>query len=196
METSWSGRAARCAAALLFALTASTSSALAKPKAEKEGAMALSVQSPAFTAMSGMPKKYTCEGSDTSPPLEWSGAPANTKSFVVLVEDPDAPDPAAPQRIWVHWLLYVVPPTVHRLAEGAASSGMQAGIKVGKNDWGKETYGGPCPPKGRHRYFHKVFALDTVLSFPNPPSKHDVESAMKGHVLAQAETVGTYAKEH
>lgn len=194
METPSTSRVARYAVTLVFALVAGASTGLAKPKPEKEGAMALSVQSPAFASMAGIPRKYTCEGSDTSPPLEWSGAPANTKSFVVLVEDPDAPDPAAPQRIWVHWLLYAVPPTVHRLPEGAASAGLPAGIKVGKNDWGKETYGGPCPPKGRHRYFHKVFALDTVLSFPGAPTKADVVSAMQGHVVAQAEVVGTYEK--
>jgi Raf kinase inhibitor-like YbhB/YbcL family protein len=161
---------------------------------EKPSTTSFKITSAAFPAMATIPKKYTCEGAETSPPLEWTGAPAQTKSFVFIEDDPDAPDPAAPKKTWVHWVLYAIPAGVTRLAEGA-SSARPAGTKAGTNDFGKTTYGGPCPPKGRHRYFHKIYALDTVLEFPGvAPKKADVEVAMKGHVLAQAQLVGTYQK--
>jgi Raf kinase inhibitor-like YbhB/YbcL family protein len=158
------------------------------------GASSFKVTSPAFSAMGAIPKKYTCEGSDTSPPLEWTGAPSGTKSFVLIEDDPDAPDPAAPKQVWVHWVVYAIPAAVTKLAEGA-SGALPKGAKAGTNDFGKTQYGGPCPPKGRHRYFHKVYALDTVLDLPaGSAKKAEVEAAMKGHVLAQAELVGTYQK--
>ncbi|HVW25029.1 MAG TPA: YbhB/YbcL family Raf kinase inhibitor-like protein [Polyangiaceae bacterium] len=153
----------------------------------------LKITSPAFAAMGAIPKKYTCEGTEASPPLEWTGAPAGTKSYALIEDDPDAPDPAAPKRVWVHWVLYSIPASVTRLAEGASSS-LPKGVKTGTNDFGKAGYGGPCPPKGRHRYFHKIYALDTVLDLAGSPKKADVEAAMKGHVLAKAELVGTYQK--
>lgn len=164
-------------------------------EAAAEASASFKITSPAFAAMTPIPKKYTCEGPETSPPLEWAGAPSGTKSFAFIEDDPDAPDPAAPKRVWVHWVLYAIPISVTRLAEGASGSGLPKGIGVGTNDFGKAAYGGPCPPKGRHRYFHKIYALDTVLAFPNTsPKKADVEAAMKGHVLATAELVGTYQK--
>jgi Raf kinase inhibitor-like YbhB/YbcL family protein len=179
--------AQRWSKALTATIALITPMALATPSSFK-------VTSPAFSSMGAIPKKYTCEGGDTSPPLEWTGAPAGTKSFVLVEDDPDAPDPAAPKRVWVHWVVYAIPPTVTRLAEGA-SSALPKGAKAGTNDFGKTQYGGPCPPKGRHRYFHKVYALDTVLDLPGASAKKaDVESAMKGHVLAEAELVGTYQK--
>jgi Raf kinase inhibitor-like YbhB/YbcL family protein len=154
----------------------------------------LQITSPAFPAMGSIPKKYTCEGSDTSPPIAWTGAPAGTKTYAFILDDPDAPDPVAPQRVWVHWVLYDIPASATALAEGASASGLPAGTKVGKNDWGKTKYGGPCPPKGRHRYFHKIYALDTALDLPNPPTKDELESAMQGHILGKAELIGTYQK--
>lgn len=154
---------------------------------------ALHLTSSAFAQMGAMPARFTCEGEDISPPLAWSGAPANTKSFALLIDDPDAPDPDAPKRVWVHWVVYNIPASTEGLAEGAAKSGLPAGAKVGKNDWGKSAYGGPCPPIGRHRYFHKLYALDTVLMLENA-SKRDLERAMEGHVLGKAELIGTYKK--
>lgn len=165
----------------------------ARQPSEGSTTSSLKITSPAFASMGAIPKKYTCEGAEVSPPLEWSGAPAGTKSYALIEDDPDAPDPAAPKRVWVHWVLYSVPASVSRLAEGGSSS-LPKGVKTGTNDFGKAGYGGPCPPKGRHRYFHKIYALDTVLDLPGIPKKADVEAAMKGHVLAKAELVGTYQK--
>jgi Raf kinase inhibitor-like YbhB/YbcL family protein len=141
-----------------------------------------------------MAQKYTCEGADVSPPLAWSGVPAGTKSLALIVDDPDAPDPDAPQRVWVHWVLHGIPPTASGLAEGAAQAGLPPGTGVGVNDWERADYGGPCPPIGRHRYFHKLYALDVVPSFDKPPTKAELEAAMRDHVLAQAEVVGTYKR--
>ena len=183
---------------LLFALHAGESASMgssARPESDGNPTASFKITSTAFAAMGAMPKKYTCEGSETSPPLEWTGAPPHTKSFVVIIDDPDAPDPAAPKRVWVHWVVYGIPASVTRLAEGASSSGLPPGAKAGKNDFGNTNYGGPCPPIGRHRYFHKIYALDNVLDFADrSPGKADVEAAMKGHVLARAELVGTYQK--
>ena len=156
--------------------------------------MALTLTSPAFEGDAAIPKLYTCEGADISPPLEWSGLPAATKSLVLIVDDPDAPDPAAPKRTWVHWVLYDIPPSAHTLAADEAKSGVPAGAQPGLNDWKRTGYGGPCPPIGRHRYFHKLYALDTTLSHLKTPTKDQVLAAMKGHVLAEAHLVGTYQK--
>jgi Raf kinase inhibitor-like YbhB/YbcL family protein len=153
----------------------------------------MKIRSSAFEHNGAIPAKYTCEGEDVSPPLAWSGAPAGTKSFALIVDDPDAPDPAAPKRTWVHWVLYDLPPNVTDLAEAAATGRLPEGAKMGVNDWKKSGYGGPCPPIGRHRYFHKIYALDTVLGATDS-TKADVEKAMQGHVLAQAELIGTYQK--
>ncbi len=156
-------------------------------------AMALTLTSSAFKNGGPMPSQYTCEGHDVSPPLAWDGVPDGTKSFALIIDDPDAPDPKAPKIIWVHWLLYNLPPDTRELAEGAATSGPPAGAASGVNDFKHNSYGGPCPPVGRHRYFHKLYALDTVLSLKSP-TKPALEAAMKGHVLASAELVGTYQK--
>jgi len=154
----------------------------------------LEIHSPAFDPQTEMATKYTCEGDDVSPPLAWSGVPEKTKSLALIVDDPDAPDPAAPKTVWVHWVVYGMPPGTRELAEGAARSGLPVGTQVGINDWKRRDYGGPCPPIGRHRYFHKLYALDVVPSFQVPPTKDDLLRAMKGHVLAEAEVVGTYKK--
>ena len=154
--------------------------------------MALTISSPAFPAGGTIPVEYTCEGADRSPPLEWAGAPDGTAALALVVDDPDAPDPAAPKRVWVHWLLYNLPPTSTGLPEGVAA--LPAGTREGRNDWGRTGYGGPCPPVGRHRYFFKLYALDAALPDLNHPTKADLEAAMAGHVLAKAELIGKYQK--
>ncbi|MHB8346390.1 MAG: YbhB/YbcL family Raf kinase inhibitor-like protein [Acidiferrobacterales bacterium] len=156
--------------------------------------MQLTVTSPAFTEHGDIPSKYTCDGEDISPPLLWSGVPAGTKSLALIMEDPDAPDPAHPRITWVHWVLYNIPPGTSGLLEGAGSATLPAGTREGLNDWHRTGYGGPCPPIGRHRYFEKLYALDTVLPDLAQPTKAVLEKAMQGHVLAQQELVGTYQR--
>jgi Raf kinase inhibitor-like YbhB/YbcL family protein len=156
--------------------------------------MSFEIVSTAFAADGPIPARYTCEGDEMSPPLAWTGAPAGTRSFVLIVDDPDAPDPAAPRMTWVHWVLYDIPATTTGLPEDADPAELPAGARDGVNDWGRNGYGGPCPPIGRHRYFHKLYALDTVLGDLGRPRKASLEKAMKGHVLAEAVLVGTYRK--
>jgi Raf kinase inhibitor-like YbhB/YbcL family protein len=157
--------------------------------------MSLVLTSAAFTALGAIPTLHTCEGRDVSPPLTWTGVPANARSLVLIVDDPDAPDPQAPRMTWVHWVLYNLPPTTTGIAEGVASPALPPGTREGTNDWKRTGYGGPCPPIGRHRYFHKLYALDVLLADLGPATKTDVEAAINGHVLAQAELVGTYQKQ-
>ncbi len=155
--------------------------------------MSLTLTSAAFTHRNAIPTKYTCEGADLSPPLTWSDLPQGTKSVALIVDDPDAPDPAAPKMTWVHWMLYNLPPAINGLPEGV--SVLPSGTLHGLNDWHNTKYGGPCPPVGRHRYFFKLYALDTELQDLRRPTKPMLEKAMKGHVLGQAELVGTYQKQ-
>jgi len=162
----------------------------------KEVEMTLSLTSTAFSEGESIPIRYTCEGQDISPPLAWSGVPEGTKSFVLIVDDPDAPDPRAPKVNWVHWVVYNMGPSTAGLAEGGATEGLPLSAQHGLNDWKRAGYGGPCPPIGRHRYFHKLYALDTMLSRSPKMTKGDVESAMEGHVLAKAVLVGTYEKQN
>ena len=150
--------------------------------------------SAAFAENQSIPKLYTCEGKDVSPPLAWSGLPAKAKSVALIVDDPDAPDPAAPRMTWVHWVLYNIPPGATGLPEGAAPASLPKGTLQGLNDWQRTGYGGPCPPIGRHRYFHKLYALDTVLPDLKKPNKAALEKAMKGHILAETQLIGTYQK--
>ena len=150
--------------------------------------MTMIITSPAFTHQGMIPARHTCDGPDTSPPLAWSGVPPGAKSLALIVDDPDAPDPAAPRRTWVHWVLYNVPPTTSGLPEGETPAGALQGI----NDAHDPGYGGPCPPIGRHRYFFKLYALDTMLPDLKRPTKAALEKAMQGHVLAQAELIGLY----
>jgi Raf kinase inhibitor-like YbhB/YbcL family protein len=157
--------------------------------------MPFELTSTTFTAGAAIPRKHTCEGADLSPPLSWRGAPAGTKSFVLIVDDPDAPDPAAPRMVYVHWVLYDLPADATGLPEGVPAGRLPAGTRQGVNDWKRAGWGGPCPPIGRHRYFHKLYALDTVLGDLNRPDKATLERAMRGHVLAQAELMGTYQKQ-
>jgi Raf kinase inhibitor-like YbhB/YbcL family protein len=159
----------------------------------KEPAMTMTLQSPAFAHNAAMPGKYTCDGDGISPALRWSGVPSSAKSLALVVDDPDAPDPAAPQRTWVHWVLYDLPPTTDGLAEKAAAK-LPAGTREGRNDWQKTGYGAACPPKGQHRYVFKLYALDRVLPDLHAPDKAQLLKAMDGHVLAHAELIGTYQR--
>ena len=162
--------------------------------AAEESAVTLKLVSSAFTEGGAIPKKYTCEGQDISPPLAWSGLPQGAKSLVLIVDDPDAPDPGAPKMTWVHWVLYNLPPSSTGLTEGITTKALPAGTMVGVNDWKRAGYGGPCPPIGRHRYFHKLYALDAVLTGLNQPDKAAVEAKMRDHILGQATLIGTYEK--
>lgn len=156
--------------------------------------MALRLTSPAFAHEGEIPRRYTCQGEDLSVPLAWSGAPAGTRSFALIVDDPDAPDPKAPRMTWVHWVLYNLPPDATGLKEGVRPAELPKGTRQGLNDWKRTGYGGPCPPIGRHRYFHKLYALDTVLPEMENPTKAELEQAMRGHILEKAELIGTYQK--
>jgi hypothetical protein len=154
----------------------------------------LSVTSPAFTQGGEIPVEHTCEGADRSPSLTFSGVPAGTQSLVLIVDDPDAPDPRAPKRTWVHWILYNLPAQTAGLSEGVQRDDLPPGTREGLNDWNRTGYGGPCPPIGRHRYFHKLYALDILLPDLKTPTKAQLEQARRGHVLAHAELMGTYEK--
>jgi Raf kinase inhibitor-like YbhB/YbcL family protein len=141
-----------------------------------------------------IPVHHTCEGEDVSPPLSWSDPPPGTASFALVVDDPDAPDPAAPKLRWVHWVLYDIPPDATGLPEGVRDDQLPRGTRQGLNDWKRVGYGGPCPPIGRHRYFHTLYALDTMLGDLGTPDRARLEQAMEGHVLATAQLMGTYQK--
>jgi len=156
--------------------------------------MKLSIESAAFTAGAEIPRVHTCQGQDTSPPLAWRGVPDGARSLALVVDDPDAPDPKAPKMTWVHWVLYDIPTSAGGLAAAVSPRDLPPGTRQGVNDWRRTGYGGPCPPIGRHRYFFKLYALDTVLPDLGSPTKGVLEKAMAGHVLASAELVGTYEK--
>jgi Raf kinase inhibitor-like YbhB/YbcL family protein len=154
----------------------------------------LVLRSSAFQNGGAIPARYTCDADDVSPPLEWDGVPPGTRTLALIVDDPDAPDPKAPKTVWVHWVLYNLPPESTGLPEGVSRESLPKGAREGKNDWKRTGYGGPCPPIGRHRYFHKLYALDAVLPDLREPTKGDLETAMSGHVVAQAELIGTYQR--
>src|SRR5215471_4933980 len=156
-------------------------------------AMTMTLKSPAFQQDGHIPSKYTCEGEDVSPPLAWEDAPNGAKSLVLIIDDPDAPDPKAPKMVWVHWVVYNMPPDTKSLPENAGKARLPLGALLGLNDFQKTGYGGPCPPIGRHRYFHKLYALDITLDLRDA-TKSQIERAMRGHVLANAELIGTYQK--
>ena len=155
--------------------------------------MPMRITSPAFEHNGPIPEDYTCDGADAPPPLEWSGAPEGTRSFALIMDDPDAPDPKAPQRTYVHWVLYDIPPSINVLVAGGA--GLPDGTRAGINDFKRRNYGGPCPPVGRHRYVFKLHALDVTLGDRGALTKADLERAMRGHVLEKAELVGTYERQ-
>lgn len=156
--------------------------------------MTMMLTSTVFFQGGMIPQRYTCDGQDVSPPLVWSGLPAGTKSLVLIVDDPDAPDPAAPRMTWVHWVLYNIPPATTGLPEGIPAKALPLGTLQGLNDWQRTGYGGPCPPIGRHRYFYKLYALDTVLPDLGRPAKAALEKAMQGHILGHAELMGQYQR--
>ncbi len=157
--------------------------------------MSMELNSSAFSDGAEIPAKYTCQGDDISPPLAWRGVPENTKSLVLIVDDPDAPDPRAPKMTWVHWVLYNLPPSATGLAENIAAKDLPAGTQQAINDWKRSGYGGPCPPIGRHRYFHKLYALDIRLpSLGARAGKAEVEESMQGHIIAETVLIGTYLK--
>ena len=156
---------------------------------------AMELSSPAFAADGEIPARFTCDGANVSPPLTWKDAPSGTKSFALVVSDPDAPDPKAPKTTWTHWVLYGLPGDMHGLREAVPAKALPQGSLEGKNDWGKTGYGGACPPIGRHRYVHTLYALDVSLADLGGPSRTDLLKAMEGHVLAEAALVGTYQRQ-
>ncbi len=156
--------------------------------------MTLMISSSVFEHEGQIPAKFTCEGADPSPPLAWSGFPPETRSFVLIVDDPDAPDPKAPKMVYVHWVLYDIPASQTSFAEGASTS-LPAGTREGENDWKRTGWGGPCPPIGQHRYYFKLYALDALLGDLGAVKKPDLLAAMEGHVIAQATLMGTYEKQ-
>ena len=156
--------------------------------------MPLTILSSAFADGAEIPMRHTCEGDDASPPLAWSGVPAGAKSLALVVDDPDAPDPAAPKMTWVHWVLYDLPPTASGLPEGPRHGALPQGTREGRNDWKRTGWGGPCPPIGRHRYYFKLYSLDAALGDLGSPTKAKLEEAMERHVLERAQLMGTYEK--
>lgn len=154
--------------------------------------MALSIESPVFITANDIPVRHTCDGLNISPPLVWTGVPAAAKSLALILDDPDAPDPAAPRITWVHWVLYNLPAGINSLEEGVAVNARLA--LQGMNDWHQPGYRGPCPPFGKHRYFFKLYALDTMLPDMQYPTKTVLEKAMRNHILAQSELIGLYQK--
>lgn len=171
---------------LLLILVAATASA---SPLSRDGFV---LRSPAFVAGAEIPVRHTCDGADVSPALTWSGAPAGTRAFALVVEDPDAPDPAAPKRVWTHWVLYDLPLSTTSLVEDAKTGRLPAGTREGRNDWGDVGYRGPCPPIGRHRYFIRLYALDAPLPDLHGPTIARLRQAIRGHVLAVAELMGTF----
>ena len=181
------------AAAALAVLTAGVGHDAVAVEQERRF-MELTIGSPSFEQMAPIPVRYTCDGADVSPPLSWQGIPDGTRSLALIVDDPDAPNPAAPRMTWVHWVLYNIPPAAAELPEDGSHK-LPAGVKEGRNDWKRTGYGGPCPPVGRHRYYFKLYALDTVLANLGQPGKAELEAAMQGHILQQAELIGTYQRQ-
>lgn len=159
---------------------------------QKETHMKLS--STVFGHEGPIPKLYTCEGRDISPPIAWEGAPESAKSLVLIVEDPDAPDPKAPKMVWDHWLLFNIDPKSKGFKEAISANEMPNGTKDGLNSWGKTGYGGPCPPIGVHRYYFRLYALDTLLDLKPNPIKTDIAKAMQKHIIAETVLMGTYIK--
>ena len=173
---------------------AAADSGLRHPDGGREKLMPLRLDSASFPAGGMIPPRHTCDGADISPQLAWAGLPAGTRSLVLIVDDPDAPDPAAPTMTWVHWVLYNLPPSAAGLAEGITAGNLPQGTRQALNDWQRTGYGGPCPPIGRHRYVHRLYALDVLLPELKPPTRARLEQAMRGHVLERTELVGYYQR--
>jgi hypothetical protein len=183
----------RTVVAAMMSMVLMLTAGIGRTQPQEGKAMSFSLASSAFSANGVIPALYTCKGRDISPPLAWSDVPAGAKSLALIVDDPDAPDPAAPTLTWVHWVLYGIPASATGLAEAVRSAALPPGTREGMNDFGRTAYGGPCPPIGRHRYFFKLYALDTLLPDLRRPTKAALEKAMQGHVLAQATLIGTCA---
>jgi len=158
--------------------------------------MGFEIRSPDFDHQGAIPMRFTCEGQNLSPALSWSGVPEGARTLALVVEDPDAPDPRAPKMVFVHWVLFDIPAEASGLPEAAGNGGapLPAGTRSGRNDWGRLSWGGPCPPVGRHRYFHRLYALDAAMEL-SEPTRAELGEAMSGHVLGLAELVGTYLRQ-
>lgn len=158
--------------------------------------MPLTIRSPAFEHEQEIPTKHTCEGQDRSPPLLIEEVSADTKSLALILEDPDAPDPKAPRMIFVHWILYNLPPDIREIPEGADLEVLPSGVRTALNDFKHPGYRGPCPPVGRHRYYHRVYALDIELPYLGADAtRREVDRAMAGHILEEAALLGTFEKQ-
>lgn len=156
--------------------------------------MIFTLSSPSFAHNGLIPARHTCDNHDLSPELNWINIPDKALSLVLIVDDPDAPDPAAPKMTWVHWILYNLPPATRGLPENVMANDLPAGTLQGLNNWNRAGYGGPCPPIGMHRYFHKLYALDIVLPDLKQPTKAMLEEAMRGHIIGRTELVGLYIR--
>jgi Raf kinase inhibitor-like YbhB/YbcL family protein len=194
MRTGFFSHLPECAPVVRMALMCAFAAAAIVLPQQGEATDQVVLKSSAFESNGPIPTKYTCEGEDVSPALTWSGVPSGTKSLALIVDDPDAPDPAAPKMTWVHWVLYDVPPSAQGLPEAAGVNSLPRGTREGLNDWKRKGYGGPCPPIGRHRYFFKLYALDTDLGDLGEPTKARLKKAMAGHILGEVQLVGTYQK--
>ena len=188
----WVAAAATGVVIVLAGLTAGGAAAQGR---ENEEVMSLAITSPAFSEGAEIPTVYTCDGDDLSPELNWAGVPDGTRSLALIADDPDAPDPAAPKMVFVHWILYNLPPDAAGLPKDVGWDGLPSGPLEGLNAWVRTGYGGPCPPIGEHRYFFKLYALDTGLTPLDEPTKANLLKAIEGHVLAEAQLMGTYAKQ-
>lgn len=154
------------------------------------GGAKMELTSQVFQAGAMIPAKYTCDGQDISPPLSWSDPPIGTQSFALISDDPDAP-----MGTWVHWVIWNIPVSVRTLGENVPkTASLPDGTMQGTTDFHRVGYGGPCPPSGTHRYYFKLYALDTMLNLPSSTTKKDLERAMQGHILGQAELMGTYRR--
>jgi len=152
--------------------------------------MEIKIKSPAFEEGGMIPKQYTCDGRDISPPLEWTSIPEGTQSFALICDDPDAP-----MGTWVHWVLFDLPPNINSLPENIPPDRiLPNGAKQGTNDFGNIGYGGPCPPRGTHRYYFKIYALDTKLNLNPGLTKAELLDAMRGHILAEGQLMGRYKR--
>jgi hypothetical protein len=176
---------------LVLMLVSSLFAACGSNAKKEETAMTMQITSSAFTEGQPIPKKNTCEGADVSPPLAWTNVPEGAKSLALICDDPDAP-----MGTWVHWVLYNLPPDTRTLGENVPKKpALDNGAMQGTSDFRRPGYGGPCPPPGKpHRYFFKLYALDTVLALKDGAAKKDVEKAMQGHVLAEGQLMGTYKR--
>jgi Raf kinase inhibitor-like YbhB/YbcL family protein len=175
---------------VLFCFIASLNTLEGKNRKKEVKKMELKVTSGAFTEGGSIPSRYSCDGNDISPPLSWTAGPAGLKSYAIIADDPDAP-----MGTWVHWVIYNIPASVNSLPENLPKEKKLAdGTLQGVNDFKRHGYGGPCPPGGTHRYFFKVYALDTVLKADSGLSKKKLIKAMEGHVIGQGELMGTYSR--